>query len=354
MTEAYQIDEAEVQNQIRQFSSAALRQRSGNFPRLKRSRDGSVFPATDGATTNRGNKLLQNSEGVKRTSLRNHGGSRDSHVFYNGSVHKLLARNRRGDEAYDDDEDNSCSADLHELVNVRQILAPISSLEDIAKHPAISKTFQSSVLGELALQAVLMIKKEQSNVVSFSKLLEAFLGDYPGPLVESKLKLEEYDHNLKLQDDAALGDETVGDAKAQQQLQPLKSERDSIDGDPFFALPQFDPLSVLPTVISRKQDSTTEEVEAARQLAQIALQRNQEFIRNLQKIRNCIVKAQRIKERISMWGREYAGIPEEGLTVPNALHVVKRGLISATTNRTMTEKRIDAEAKNEDDSERPS
>ncbi|CEP63843.1 Rxt2p LALA0_S09e03752g [Lachancea lanzarotensis] len=343
----HQADDKEIHEQIRLFTAAVLREKSGNFPRLKRSRDGSVFPSTDGATTNRGNKLLQHAEGVKRTSLQNYDGSQESHVFYNGSVHRLLARNRQNIADDEDESSNGSNTDLHELVDVRQILAPISSLEDVAKHPAISKRFQSSVLRDLALQAVLMIEKEQKNVVSFSNVLEAFLGDYPGPLIEQTLKLEEYDHNLSLRDSSTLGFTTAD------QPEPLKAERDVNGGDPFFALPQFNPYNTLPSVISRKEDLSNEEVEAARQLTQIALQRNQEFVRNLQKIRNCIVKAERIKERINMWSREFAGIPEEGVTVPSALHVVKRGLISATTNRTMTEEQLEADAEDEVDQEKP-
>ncbi|SCU93411.1 LAFA_0F16270g1_1 [Lachancea sp. 'fantastica'] len=330
-------DDKQIENHIKLFTGAILREKSGNFPRLKRSRDGSVFSSTDGATTNRGNKLLQHAEGVKRTSLRNYDGSQEGHVFYNGSVHKLLARNRHNIEDNEDESSSGSNVDLHELVDVRQILAPIASLEDIAKHPAVSKTFQSSVFRGLALQAVLMIEKEQNNVVAFSNVLEAFLGDYPGSLAERTLELEEYDHNLSLRDSSTSGYTTAD------QPEPVKAEQDLSDGDPFFALPQFNPHNSLPSVISQREGPLSEEVEAARQLTQIALQRNQEFIRNLQKIRNCIVKAERIKERINMWSREFAGIPEEGVTVPNALHVVKRGLISATTNRTMTEEELEAE-----------
>ncbi|SCU94341.1 LANO_0E06480g1_1 [Lachancea nothofagi CBS 11611] len=331
MTDAHHLEDAEAQNLIKLFSDAILRQKSGNFPKLKTSSDGFVFPSTDGITSNRGHKLLQNSEGVSRTSLRNLSGNREEQVFYNGSVHKLLARNRQCDD--DDDNDGGFSINLHELVNVRKILAPISSLEDVAKHPAISRTFKNKVLGELALQAVLMMEKEQNNVVALSRLLEAFLGDYPGPLLEDTLKLKEYDHNLKLHDDT----------DDNQVVQPSDHEREDTNVDPFFALPQLYPSNALPSVISDTQDEAIEQVEAARQLAQIALQRNQEFIRNLQKIRNCIVKAERIKDRISMWGREYAGIPEEGVTIPSALHLVKRGLISATTNKTMMEEQIEDE-----------
>ncbi|SCU84480.1 LADA_0D01904g1_1 [Lachancea dasiensis] len=330
--------EGDTQNQLKSFSEAILRHKSGNYPSLRASNDGHFFPSTNGATSNRGNKLLQKSDGVSRTTLRNLADSKEEQVFYNGSFHKLLARKRH----HEDSDDEDSTVNLHNLVDLRQVLAPVSSLKDIAVHPAVSKTYKNEVLGELALQTVLMIEKEQKNVVALSKLLEAFLGDYPGALLEQNLRLKEYNHNLKLGEDA----EDHSSTQPPLDIKPDGYPQD--DEDPFFALPQFDPYSFLPSVVSQNLGQSTEEVEAGRQLTQIALQRNQEFIRNLQKIRNCIVKAQRIKERIHLWGREYAGIQEEDVTVPTALHAVKRGLISATTNRTVTEENIEPEVEDEE------
>lgn len=117
--------------------------------------------------------------------------------------------------------------------------------------------------------------------------------------------------------------------------------------DPFFALPRLEQsnalLSLLPsssgsasisTLTAAEQQQLNEEIESARQLSQIALQRNKEFIRNLQKIRKSVIKANRIRGRILNWSREYLGISDDDITIPVALRVVKRGLISATTNKT--------------------
>lgn len=338
MTEMRSSEDEESQLQIRMFLDAVMRQKANNPTKLNKSKEGFTFPSAGGITTNRGNKLLQSSEGVSRAFLNNSAGTNREEVFYNGSVHKLLARKRRHEEDVSDDE----QLDLHKLVDLRQVLAPVSSLEDVVTHPAVSKTFKSKAFGELALQAVLMVEKEQANVIWLSKLLEAFLGDYPGPLREETLRLKEYDHNLRLRDDS---DEDFANQKSPSRL---VDQDTSPDGDPFFALPQLKPADILPSIITRKGDQEVEEVETARQLAQIALQRNQEFIRNLQKIRKCIVKAERIKDRIANWGKEYAGIPEEDVTVPSALHVVKRGLISATTNRTMTDEQLNAGVEEEE------
>ena len=117
--------------------------------------------------------------------------------------------------------------------------------------------------------------------------------------------------------------------------------------DPFFALPRLEQsnalLSLLPstsgsscvsTLTATEKQQLNEEIESARQLSQIALQRNKEFIRNLKKIRKSVIKANRIRSRILSWSREFLGISDDDITIPVALRVVKRGLISATTNKT--------------------
>lgn len=335
----------EEQQSIKSFSKRVIREKSGNWPPLKRSVDGSlIYFNAAGISSNRGNKLLQSSELVSRRALNNSKPIDEDCVYYNGSEHNLLQRRKRirlSPEFHDeldelDDEDDNEYDDLSQLVDVRKVLTPISSLADIARHEPVSRPFKSKVLRELALQAVLMIEMEQNSVIRYAKLLDVFLGDYPQPLYESNLNLANYDHNLKLPE----REDADTDEKGKQE----SKETDGKDGDPFFALPKLNGsdaiMSLLPEANSPE---VSEEIEVARQLAQIALQRNQEFVRNLQKVRNALIKASRIKERIYAWSEEYAGIPQEGVTIPNALRVVKRGIISATTNRSMGAAEMDGE-----------
>ncbi|SCU92263.1 LAMI_0E09538g1_1 [Lachancea mirantina] len=315
-------------DQIRAFVKAIYKHKSGNYPSLKHSGDGFIFPAAEGATSNRGNKLLQGSEGISRSFLDDSTEITEEKVFYNGSEHKLLGRKYV-------DKIETDNVDLHELVDVKRILTPMQSLGDVIDHPAVSRTFMSTILEELAQRSVLMIEKEQINVIHYSKLLEVFLGNHPDTILEDTLQLVDYNHNLNLPDEH--GDE---------QPRKIKESRlpNGDDEDPFFALPGFDPTNTLTSLIPQNHEQVSEEIETARQLTQIALQRNQEFIRNLQKIRNCLVKANRIRRRVLAWGKEYNGIPEEDVTVPSALDMVKRGLISATTNKTMTEDMAEEES----------
>ena len=384
---------ANESNIISTFTRRIIKEKSGNYQVLKRSIDGKlIYPEATGISSNRGNKLLQKSEVVTRRDLNNSKPIIEQTVFYNGSEHRLLQTNvvtdsRRkrikftpdinvepvlvGNEKYidgnegedenitdeyygEEDEDN-----LSELVNVKEILTPILSLGDVINHKTISRTFSSPILKNLALQIILMIEREQMSVVRYSQFLEVFLGDHPEPIYESNLNLPPYNHNLTLPEDRGASDEDDVNNKNNINEVNLNStmatEADYTNNDmeeigeedPFFALPRLEQsnalLSLLPsssgsismsTLAAAEQQQLNDEIESARQLSQIALQRNKEFIRNLQKIRKSVIKANRIRGRILNWSREFLGISDDDITIPVALRVVKRGLISATTNKT--------------------
>lgn len=318
---------------IQAFCRHVIKEKSGNYRVLKKSADGTqVFLNAAGVTSNRGNKLLQKSELVTRRSMNNTKPLNEDFVYYNGSEHSLLKRKKTLNSATGDYDEE---VDLSKLVDFKKVLTPISSLADLTRHDAIRRTFESVILHDLSLQTSLMIEKEQNSVTRYAKLLEVFLGDHPEPLVENVLNLPVYDHKLELpEEDNADGDGY--EEEEQQKEKILQKNEESIEHDPFFALPRVGGsealLSLLP---SAHGPEVAEEVETTRQLAQIALQRNEEFIRNLMKIRSSLVKANRIRERIRSWSREFSGCSEDDVTVPNALRVVKRGLISATTNMSM-------------------
>ena len=320
----------------------------------------------------------------------------------------------RGDAGNNNDSDTSdkyegYEEDLNSLVDFKELLTPISSLGDIVKRPSVFRTFNNKILRDLSLQMVLMVEKEQNSVIRFSRILEVLLGDYPKPLLEEALKLKDYDHNLILptEEQESKNDEEVTDKPQQVEAeegigqerpeQESKNEKGSTDtdravdpttdtsghnnpdntdkshtqsegeeakqkedtsdseseGDPFFALPgieRMDGLRLLFNDITSPE--VVEQMEITRQMVQIGLQRNQEFIRNLQKARNIMDRANRVRERILAWSKEFIGIPEEDVTTPNVLRAAKRGLISATTNRTMVfedgddEQREEAEKEN--------
>ncbi|KAK5782280.1 hypothetical protein RI543_000210 [Arxiozyma heterogenica] len=373
---------------IKAFSQRIIRDRTGNFPHYKRplnenlNKDSTrttsnIFDSVDSKIfTNRGNKLLQNSEYVTKRKLFNPMALNEDVIYYNGSEHKLLHRKKvkfsnneiQNDNNILEDDMNDQDIDLHKLVNVRDILTPISSLSDIVNKPSTLRIFQNKIMYDLSLKIVLMIEREQSFVNRYSNLLDIFLGDYPNPLYESILKLKDYDHNLILpdkEDDEEENKEMVEEMgtknkNIEKQKDINGNERNNTDNtveDPFFALPEISNKDGLKLLIGDNNDisdlnkisNINDQFELTRQMTQIALQRNEEFIRNLLKIRNFLDKSNRIRERILSWSKESVGIQDDDVTVPSVLRVVKRGLISATTNQTVreTDENVDENTNND-------
>ncbi len=138
--------------------------------------------------------------------------------------------------------------------------------------------------------------------------MSIFLGDDPSFLLPENLNLPDYNH-YKVDEDT-LGslmenNENQTDTeennlirKATKLLKP-KSEEDEDNNDNFFGLPQlpFDPnFGISP-----------EAAEETRQLTQIALQRNEEFIRCMMKLRSSLTHADRIRDRVFRWCKEMNG-----------------------------------------------
>lgn len=381
-------EESNEQLFIKAFSQKIIRDRTGNFPHYKRPLNenlnknstrstSNIFDSVDSKIfTNRGNKMLQNSEYVTKRKLFNPMALNEDVIYYNGSEHKLLHRKKlkfsdneiqNDNNIFDDDMDDQ-DIDLHKLVNVRDILTPISSLSDIVNKPSTLRRFQSKIMYDLSLKIVLMIEKEQSFVNRYSNLLDIFLGDYPNPLYESILKLKDYDHNLILPDKEDDEEEKKEMAEEmgtknkniEKQKDINGNERNNTDDtveDPFFALPEISNKDGLKLLIGdnngindlNKINNINDQLELTRQMTQIALQRNEEFIRNLLKIRNFLDKSNRIQERILSWSKESVGIQDDDVTVPSVLRIVKRGLISATTNQTVrkTDENVDENTNND-------
>lgn len=170
--------------------------------------------------------------------------------------------------------------DIMSKFNLREALKPISQPSDVVNIPNIARTYKSKNLDRMAEELIHVIESEQNNVILLSKLMNIFLGDNPEIILEKSLGLPEYDHHLDL-----------NQAEAGQQQQ---EQEQLIDGmDPFFMLPayQTDPQLNLDLA----------EADELRQLVQIALQRNEEFVRSLSQIRNGFVRAIRLRDFVYQW-----------------------------------------------------
>ncbi|QPG76195.1 hypothetical protein FOA43_003581 [Brettanomyces nanus] len=344
-------------------STATLRSLKGDILRFRhsvesRKKDGPEFNEAplleqedeefSSGGSNRGNKFLYNSDTVDCGKLNS---SRDNFklvtmnsVDQTTGKHttKLVLQDKRMsldelvkmelDEEYgsvSDDEDNDYyGADARkvlESIDLADILGPITSPSDVVNRKSISTIYKSQHLSALAEETIHIIEKEQDNVNQLSQLLAVFLGDDSSNIYADLLKLPNYDHHLDLgeemnnadehdnvsHDESALkngeagkdedtiqDDDDITNQQPNGSLHMVSNEASNkLIKDPFFKLPQY------------RRDFNfgvhkTENAEETRQLVQIALQRNEEFIRSLCSIRMGFIKAERLKDSIYGWCKE--------------------------------------------------
>ncbi|AOA64854.1 Histone deacetylase complex subunit [Komagataella phaffii CBS 7435] len=324
------------------------------------------FSGSFGKRTNRGNKLFDSYSKVDRTRLgsefeffrsgvtKSLGVHGSKIVFTNNLKRKHykdesdeISQKRRtqakqisngnkkskGEEAENESEDSEDDTDDNpfNLINVGEILEPIQDPTDIATRPTIRRTYDpktSKNLQNLSLQTIQLIEKEQETVVQLFKLMDFFLGDDYNNFHPDHMKLPEYDHHLSFDDlDRQLESANIRCKTTVDNSTSTTSQASSIEAnkeppvyaeakdkritrsqanegvtvtDPFFQTPEFvkDPNFGI---------SDPKDAESTRQLLQITLQRNEEFIRCLTTIRNGMVRTERMKNSIFKWCREMNG-----------------------------------------------
>lgn len=250
----------------------------------------------DGERTNRGNKLKVGSELVHRDQIDGYNNDLDriENVTYSNTQRTVYKRRRDEYDDYEDGQDEEDEADPYAEVDIAEVLKPISYPGELSSRESVSRTYTSKLLKHFANQSIEIIEKEQETVVKLASLLDLLLGEDEETLLEAGLDLPDYDHNL-----------ASNSANAEESDMDKRITRNSTtqEPDPFFALPEFnfDPNQGLPA----------QDAEEARQLSQLALQRTEEFIRSLTRVRNGIVRAQYVKERLYSWGREMNNDPDE-------------------------------------------
>lgn len=261
-------------------------------------------------------------------------------------------------------DNNGVAISLLKSIDLQSILGPITDPSDIINRKTINSIYQNNHLRNLANETIHIIEKEQDTVNQLSKLMNVFLGDDPLNNLPENLLLPKYDHDLDLfkkfdnidEIDSKDGEVELKDEKDVKEDKEEKDEdavtnddketdeskskfddrritrsqsitdtkEDGEDGeddensneldatirqekygiianklikDPFFKLPEY--VKDFNYGISKNEDA-----EDSRQLIQIALQRNEEFIRSLSNIRNGFIRADRIKDNILKWCRE--------------------------------------------------
>lgn len=298
--------------------------------------------------SNRGNKCLFNSDDA---SLRKLNSSRDSLRLVKMNtieeetgrpVRKLVLQDKRlsldnivkneirkqnndsaivsSDSEDDNDiDDNGNSGEAQkvlESIDLESILGPIKSPSDVVDRKSIRSIYTSKHLAELAEETIGIIEHERDNVNSLTKLMNQFLGDDPANVTAEGLKLPDYDHHLDLNKEISKSKHEITTSLSKPPEQPKPAADGSVDdannegshvvdntqsnrmiSDPFFQLPQY--KKDFNFGIKRAQDA-----EETRQLVQIALQRNEEFIRSLSSMRMGFIKADRLKNEVFRWCQE--------------------------------------------------
>lgn len=254
-------------------------------------------------------------------------------VLVDGEEKEFIERKRRHSVSSTSSSTSSTNEDASKQdpyagIDVASILAPVMRPEDAAKNQAIGRIFQDTALRDMAQQAVDIIEAEQKSAAALDLLMDIFLGENPKYLKIDNMKLPDYDHQLvdgetneemKLQSkrhkndyviESALDNGSTNSVKTEEYLALLQttSENKRItrnvdlsyqEVDPFFALPQVEP--------DPNDGLDPRFAEELRQVTQVTLQRNREYIRLLQKIRMGLIRAERLKDQVYKWCKEMNG-----------------------------------------------
>lgn len=259
--------------------------------------------------TNRGNKLKRGARDAYEGKIAI-GTNRRHHIEvieYAGRRKAVVYKRRKvvyeedGNADKDADEPDSDSDNPYADIKLDDLLSPITYPGDLPHHPALKRTYQNTVTKWLAMRALGTIIEEQKPVVQLAKLMSVFLGDDPSYILSEKLNLPEY--NNKKEGDGALdralhasngstntsGSASNGEDKVDETRRITRGQI-SQEVEPFFALPDIS--------IDRDFGIQSDAAEETRQLTQIALQRSEEFIRCMVKIRMDLLKADRYRRLV--------------------------------------------------------
>lgn len=254
--------------------------------------------------TNRGNKLKRGARDAYEGKIAI-GANRRHHIEvieYAGRRKAVVYKRRKvvyeedGNADKEENEPDSDSDNPYADIKLDDLLSPITYPGDVPHHPALKRIYQNSVTKWLAMRALDTILEEQKPVVQLAKLMSVFLGDDPSYILSEKLNLPEYNNK---EGDGALygtngsstggGSNSNGEEKADETRRITRGQI-SQEVEPFFALPDIS--------IDRDFGIQSDAAEETRQLTQIALQRSEEFIRCMVKIRMDLLKADRYRKLV--------------------------------------------------------
>ncbi|GAV30556.1 hypothetical protein PMKS-004070 [Pichia membranifaciens] len=191
------------------------------------------------------------------------------------------------DTLVDESEDGYMTRpnDIFSTIRLDQLLRPITKPSDVVTIKSIKSIYKERYLERLSNETISIIEREQENVNLLNQIMNIFLLDDPEHIQADNLGLAEYNHHLDL-------DKEGEDASIDQDAQELHPENDPFFMPPVYESdPQFNGID-------------QEEIDETRQLIQIALQRNEEFVRSLLQIRLGFLHADNYREQVHNWCRE--------------------------------------------------
>lgn len=143
-------------------------------------------------------------------------------------------------------------------------------------------------------------------MVQFARLMSVFLGNDTEFFRANTASLPLYDHLDKLKDPSAPSPEfkeiNGGGKSVSVKAEAGSDTQKNDDTDLFFAPPQL--------LVDRLDGVKSDDIEASRQLTQIAQQRCEEYIRCMTKVRYGLLKAERYQNQVFRWCQEMAGIED--------------------------------------------
>lgn len=252
-------------------------------------------------STNRGNKLRSGARQVSCRTLRKPGDRLGVRIVdYNGHKRAVIARTRSSslDTPSSDDEllDYEVDGPGLESINLDALLRPAADPADVATHPAISKTFSSPKLRNMAREMLDVIVDEKSHVTKISNLLGALLGDDPEALRLQNLSVRDYKtvHDGPVETSAPQSSDHIGITSLSAPANTNGVKEEPVDN--FFAPPDLH--------IDKNFGVSADTAEEARQLLQIAHQRLEEYVRCMTVIRMGFTRADRLRRQVYNLCRE--------------------------------------------------
>ncbi|PKS11433.1 hypothetical protein jhhlp_003196 [Lomentospora prolificans] len=138
---------------------------------------------------NRGQKLKKRARFTRQGQLAPPTGPEE--VEYAGTRRSIINRNPPliDDDGFEvdseDDEErfqdalaNAADTNPYANIHLERILAPLTSVTDLANHPSLATAYNSKSLTQLANQASELMRKEQHALSKVKKLMTGFCGDY--------------------------------------------------------------------------------------------------------------------------------------------------------------------------------